>query len=79
MTAIAAIQFETPELREGASSSVMDSTRYCGSVARERHESGIGWTFRAMGPYGNATHGGFFSATDAALWLAGRNDFGQPI
>lgn len=78
------VTFEVPDMKYLASGAVYRDGKYCGSVQREYASDrdgtrAPGWTFRACGPYGNLSHAGFYSLTDAALFVAAHDDFGALI
>jgi hypothetical protein len=73
------VTWSSPEFRVGAAAPVYRDGKYCGNLTRERSVQGIGWTFHAVGPYGNVDLVGFRSIGDAACWLASHDDLGFPI
>lgn len=74
-----AAKITAPEMRDGAASPVArEDGSYAGTVTREAHPDG-GWTFRAVGPYGNFTHAGFRTPGDAAAVLVCRDDNGHRV
>lgn len=76
--AATAVKFEYPEMCDGAATAVYRDGKYCGLVQRDRHPEG-GWTFTALGQYGNFSHAGFRTARDAADIVAAHDANGRPI